>query len=306
MVSAKDLAAITTARRVTQMDEHDDIIENGEAQQSNESVSFGGREEHERPRRRRAILTAGGLAAVVAVSAATAGVVVHNVDTPKTSATSATATAPAVATSSVTSVLAKIEPSVVEINTVIEASGFGGESEEEDGAGTGVIINTDGEILTNNHVIADASTITVTLSDGTKRTAIVVNANSSKDLAVIKISGATGLVAATFANSASVAVGDSVIAIGNAEGYGGSPTVTEGIISATNRSLDGTESLSGLLQTDAALNPGNSGGPLVDSAGDVIGVDVAIATGTTDEPAQNIGFAITSATVESYLAGLTS
>jgi S1-C subfamily serine protease len=204
----------------------------------------------------------------------------------------------------VKTVLAKIEPSVVDINTTIEASGFGGQTEEE-GAGTGVIINTDGEILTNNHVIADATKITVTLSDGSTHTATVVNANSSKDLAVIKISGVTGLTAATFASSTTVAVGDSVLAIGNAEGYGGTPTVTEGIISATNRSLaDTSESLTGLLQTDAALNPGNSGGPLVDSAGNVIGIDVAIATGSTDEPAQNIGFAITSSTVESYLASI--
>jgi putative serine protease PepD len=299
-MSAKFSPTEKTAWRVIPVTEHDDIID------SEDSHPLSGRGEDELPRRRRRMLTAGALVAVVAVSAAATGAVVHTMDSPTTSST-ATVAAPAVATSSVSSVLAKIEPSVVEINTVIETAGFGGESAEEDGAGTGVIINADGEILTNNHVIADATSITVTLSDGTKRTATVVNANSSKDLAVIKITGATGLVAATFASSASIAVGDSVLAIGNAEGYGGSPTVTEGIISATDRSLEGTsESLTGLLQTDAALNPGNSGGPLVDSAGEVVGIDVAIATGTTDEPAQNIGFAITSATVESYLAGLTS
>jgi S1-C subfamily serine protease len=297
----------TNARKVIPVNEHDDMIDSGDTREYNPAEIAGGQQEHEKRRRRLTKLAAGGLAAVVVVSAATTGAVVHSLDKSTPSSSSTTTATAAVATSSVSSALAKVEPSVVEIDTVIEASGFGGESEEEDGAGTGVIINTDGEILTNNHVIADATSITVTLSDGTKRSATVVNANSTKDLAVIKISGATGLVAATFANSTSVAVGDSVIAIGNAEGYGGSPTVTEGIISATNRSLSGTsESLSGLLQTDAALNPGNSGGPLVDSAGDVVGIDVAIATGTTDEPAQNIGFAITSATVESYLAGLTS
>jgi S1-C subfamily serine protease len=255
--------------------------------------------------RRRTFMTAGGLAAVVVASAVATGTVVHGLDGGTTNtAVGTTATTSAVAASSVKTVLAKIEPSVVDINTTIEASGFGGQTEEE-GAGTGVIINTDGEILTNNHVIADATKITVTLSDGSTHTATVVNANSSKDLAVIKISGVTGLTAATFASSTTVAVGDSVLAIGNAEGYGGTPTVTEGIISATNRSLaDTSESLTGLLQTDAALNPGNSGGPLVDSAGNVIGIDVAIATGSTDEPAQNIGFAITSSTVESYLASI--
>jgi S1-C subfamily serine protease len=262
-----------------------------------------------RPGRRRTLVTAAGLAAVVVASAAVTGTVVHGLDGGTTATASSTTagsstTTAAASASSVKSVIAKVEPSVVDINTTIETTGFGGQTEEE-GAGTGVIINSDGEILTNNHVIADATKITVTLSDGSTHTATVVNANSTEDLAVIKISGVTGLKAATFANSSTVAVGDSVLAIGNAEGYGGTPTVTEGIISATGRSLaDTSESLTGLIQTDAALNPGNSGGPLVDSAGDVIGIDVAIATGSTDEPAQDIGFAITSNTVESYLASI--
>jgi S1-C subfamily serine protease len=259
------------------------------------------------PCRRKTFVAAGRLAAVVLASAAITGTVVHGLDEDTTSSAvaSSTSTTKATSTSSVSSVLATIEPSVVDINTTIVAAGFGGTAEEEE-AGTGVIINTDGEILTNNHVIADATKITVTLTDGSTHTATVINANSSKDLAVIKISGVTDLTAATFANSTTVAVGDSVLAIGNAEGYGGSPTVTEGIISATGRSLtDNSASLTGLIQTDAALNPGNSGGPLVNSTGDVIGIDVAIATGTTDEPAQDIGFAITSNSVESYLASIT-
>jgi putative serine protease PepD len=265
--------------------------------------------------RRRTLITAGGLAAVVVASAVATGTVVHGLDSGSTTTAAArsttTATSSAVSTSSLTSVLAKVEPSVVDINTTIVETAMGGQTEEGEGAGTGIIINSDGEILTNNHVIAGATKITVTLSDGSTHTATVVNANSTEDLAVIKISGVSGLTAATFANSSTVAVGDSVLAIGNAEGYGGTPTVTEGIISATSRSLTDSseitgesESLTGLLQTDAALNPGNSGGPLVDSAGDVIGIDVAIATGTTDEPAQDIGFAITSNTVESYLASI--
>jgi putative serine protease PepD len=207
----------------------------------------------------------------------------------------------------VSSILAKIEPSVVEITTSIETSDGFGRGVEGTGAGTGVIVSSDGYIVTNAHVVADATSITVTLSNGKTYTAAVVNADTTKDLAIIKISGVSGLTAATFADADGVAVGDSVIAIGNAEGYGGDPTVTEGIVSAKNRSLASTgadessSALTGLLQTDAALNPGNSGGPLVNATGDVIGINVAIATGTTDEPAQNIGFAIPSTVVTSYI-----
>jgi S1-C subfamily serine protease len=96
-----------------------------------------------------------------------------------------------------------------------------------------------------------------------------------------------------------------VLAVGNALGYGGAPTVTEGILSAKGRTLTGTgDNLSNLLQTDAAINPGNSGGPLVDSTGQVIGINVAVASGTTSEPAQNIGFSIPSNTVVNDLPSL--
>jgi putative serine protease PepD len=129
--------------------------------------------------------------------------------------------------------------------------------------------------------------------------------DTSQALAVIKVSGVSGLTAATFADSDTVEVGDSVIAVGNALGYGGAPTVTEGIISAKGRSLqDSAANMTGLLQTDAAINPGNSGGPLVDAKGDVVGINVAVATGSPGEPAQNIGFAIPSNTVEKALPDL--
>jgi putative serine protease PepD len=201
--------------------------------------------------------------------------------------------------------LAKIEPSVVIINDTVTTSGngrggFGGFGGfEADGAGTGIIISSDGYVVTNAHVVNGASNIKVTLpANGGTHDATIVGMDTTKDLAVIKISGVSGLTAATFANSDTVQVGDSVIAVGNALGYGGSPTVTEGIISAKGRSLqDSEDNLTGLLQTDAAINPGNSGGPLVDTNGDVVGINVAVATGTSSEPAQNIGFTIPSNTV---------
>ena len=129
--------------------------------------------------------------------------------------------------------------------------------------------------------------------------------NVTADLAVIQIDGVSNLKPATFANSDTVQVGDSVLAVGNALGYGGAPTVTEGILSAKGRSLTGqSDNLTGLLQTDAAINPGNSGGPLVDATGQVIGIDTAVAAGSATEPAQNIGFAIPSNTVVAALPAL--
>jgi S1-C subfamily serine protease len=259
------------------------------------------------------------LTLVVALSAATAGTVVHHLDgsgatkgTTTTAATAAAAATGATKVSAVTPVLAKIEPSVVDIDTTISQTSGSGQVVTSEGAGTGIVISATGEIVTNAHVIADATSIKVTLADGTTHTATVVKSNSTQDLAVIQISGVSGLTAATFADSTSVSVGDTVIAVGNALGYDGAPTVTEGIISATNRSLSGTQSsqgslgsessLTGLLQTDAALNPGNSGGPLVNTAGAVVGIDDAIATGTAAEPAQNVGFAIPSTMVTAFLA----
>jgi len=256
----------------------------------------------------------GAVVAAVVISAAATGAVVHTIDgngtssaTPAASSSTSVSNLPSAAqlSSSVKSALAKIEPSVVIINDTVTTSGngrggFGGFGGfQASGAGTGIIISSDGYVVTNAHVVNGASNIKVTLpNNGGTRDATVVGTDTTKDLAVIKVSGVSGLTAATFANSDTVQVGDSVIAVGNALGYGGSPTVTEGIISAKGRSLsDSEDNLSGLLQTDAAINPGNSGGPLVDTNGDVVGINVAVATGTSSEPAQNIGFTIPSNTV---------
>ena len=278
-------------------------------------------------RRRRGLLTAAGAGALVVLSAAASGVVVHEVDTGHATTASAIPLVPAAApVASVQSALTKAEKSVVIINDTMTSTsgsgrsggfggggGFGGfgQSYSSSAAGTGIVVSADGKVVTNAHVVDGASNIEVTLADGAQKPATVLGMDTSKDLAVIQVSGASGLTPATWANSDTASVGDAVLAIGNAEGYGGSPSVTEGIISAKNRSLSSgdagnasQENLSGLLQTDAPINPGNSGGPLVDTAGDVVGIDTAVATGTTDEPAQDIGFAIPSNTVVAAIPSL--
>lgn len=176
---------------------------------------------------------------------------------------------------SVADIAQRVLPSVVSISA---RSSNGG------GTGTGFVIDSNGYILTNNHVISDAAVdggeIEVQLNDGTTLQASIVGRDSSYDLAVLKVSR-TGLTALTFGNSDQVAVGDSVIAIGSPLGLSG--TVTLGIVSAKDRAVtagesQGDSSFINAIQTDAAINPGNSGGPLVNSAGAVIGVNSAIAT----------------------------
>jgi putative serine protease PepD len=218
------------------------------------------------------------------------------------------AAAPAAATSSNTqAVLAKVEPSVVEISTTVGGGGpFGVVGA---GAGTGIIIGSSGEVVTNAHVVSGATSIRVQVPGrGGTVAATVIGANSSQDLALLQLKGVSGLSAAAFAATSTVHVGEPVFAVGNAEGYGGAPTVTEGIVSALNRDLPsgagGSGALHGLLQTDAAINPGNSGGALVDTAGRVIGITTEIAAGQGNEPAQNIGFAIPTDTVVKALPGL--
>ena len=171
----------------------------------------------------------------------------------------------------------------------------------QEGAGTGVIINTDGTIITNRHVVPKGTTkVSVVLSDGTELTDVDVigrtNDTDPLDVAFIKIKDTKGktLTAAKIGDSSKVQVGDRVVAIGNALGQFQN-TVTSGIISGYGRSIQAgdqtgteTETLQNLFQTDAAINPGNSGGPLVNVAGEVIGINTAVAGGT----AQNIGFAI--------------
>jgi S1-C subfamily serine protease len=183
-------------------------------------------------------------------------------------------------------ILAKVGPAVAYVRTQAFQSGRFFPSS---GAGTGIVLTPDGELLTNAHVVAGATSIKVTLGNDTQsHNATVMGVDTNADLALVKLSGVSNLPVAELGNSSDLKVGDSVIAIGNALNLQGGMTVTEGIVSALNRSIDATnESLDGLIQTDAAINPGNSGGPLVNSAGQVVGINTA-----TSGDAQNIGFAI--------------
>jgi putative serine protease PepD len=188
--------------------------------------------------------------------------------------------------SDVQGILAKVGPAVAYVRTQAFRSGRFFPSS---GAGTGIVLTPDGELLTNAHVVAGATSIKVTLNNSSQsHDATLVGADTTADLALLKISGVSNLPTAELGNSGALKVGDSVIAIGNALNLQGGMTVTEGIVSALNRSVDATnESLGGLIQTDAAINPGNSGGPLVNAAGQVVGINTA-----TSGDAQNIGFAI--------------
>jgi putative serine protease PepD len=194
-------------------------------------------------------------------------------------------------------ILSKVEPGVVSIQTSSYVSGNGfGSSGQVTGAGSGMILTSDGEVLTNNHVIEGATSIKVTIfGESQAHDATLIGTDAADDVALVKIQGVSGLPTVQLGDSAALQVGDDVVAIGNALALAGGPTVTEGIVSAKDRSLSGgSEDLSGLIQTDAAINPGNSGGPLVNSSGQVIGMNTAViqSAGSNGEAAQNIGFAI--------------
>jgi S1-C subfamily serine protease len=220
-------------------------------------------------------------------------------------------------TTDVATIASEVDPAVVFVTSTVVVDGsdgaFGrGSQEDETLEGTGMIVTSSGEVVTNNHVIEGATSISVTLNGSSKSyTAKLVGADPTDDVALLQIEGVSGLATVTFADSSKVQVGDSVVAIGNALALGSSPTVTTGIISAQDRTITaetdsgGTETLHGLFQTDAAINPGNSGGPLVDSAGDVIGMNTAGAGDSSDGTStQDIGFSIPSNEIVSLLPSL--
>ncbi|MFI6462946.1 S1C family serine protease [Streptomyces sp. NPDC050528] len=278
------------------------------------------------------------LAAVAIVAAAVGGGTAYafqeltGKDSVATSSTT-TAVVPSSKRGDVATIAATVSPSVVEV----EATLSNGSS-----TGAGVIITAGGEVITNNHVISGATSVKVKTSNGKTYTATVVGTDSKKDLALLKLSGASGLKAATLGNSAGVQIGDTVVAIGSPEGLTG--TVTSGIVSALNRdvtvSTDESQSQSQgsggsgqwpfqfggqqfngdtgsstttykAIQTDASLNPGNSGGALIDANGNIIGINSAMYSSSSDSSSSSseagsigIGFAIPINTVKADLASL--
>ncbi len=184
----------------------------------------------------------------------------------------------------------RVHPAVVNISATTLGMNFWMEVIPREGQGTGFIIDRDGYIMTNNHVVAKAQRLTVTLSDGKKLNATLIGRDPITDLAVIKVPSSAVRVVAVLGDSDKLKVGQKAIAIGNP--FGLSHTLTTGIVSALNRAIrneDGTQ-MEELIQTDAAINPGNSGGPLLNSNGEVIGINTAIYS--LSGGYQGIGFAI--------------
>ncbi|MFF7748396.1 S1C family serine protease [Streptomyces sp. NPDC007971] len=287
------------------------------------------------PNRKRARGPVGLLTAVAIVAAAVGGGTAYAFrelagnDT-VTSAGTTTNVVPSSKKGDVAAIASAVSPSVVEIQATLS----NGTS-----TGSGVIITGNGEIVTNNHVVSGAGTIKVRTSDGKSYPAEVVGTDSSKDLALIRLKGASGLKPAALGNSSGVQVGDTVVAIGSPEGLTG--TVTSGIVSALDRDVTvstdesqgqdqsgdgqwpfqfGGRQFNGdtgsstttykAIQTDASLNPGNSGGALIDASGHIIGINSAMyssssqASSSSDAGSVGLGFAIPVNTVKSDLAKL--
>jgi S1-C subfamily serine protease len=173
------------------------------------------------------------------------------------------------------SIARKVDPAVVDITTTL--ANQGGQA-----AGTGMVITSSGEVLTNNHVIEGASSISVQVAgSGPRYTAKVVGTDKTDDVALLQVEGVSGLKTVSLGKSSGVVAGDAVVAIGNALGQGGTPAASQGVVAAVDQTItagDGSgnaETLSGLLQVRALIQPGDSGGPLVDMSGNVVGMDTA-------------------------------
>ena len=257
-----------------------------------------------RPKKKRAaaLVTAGALAAAVIGGASGAAIVALDNGSSTSALSSSTATTVSSTTNTdVSAVAAKVLPSVVQVNVT---------TRQDEAIGSGVILTSDGKILTNAHVVSGAAgDVTVALSDGTQYQATVLGADTTADIAVLQAQGASGLTAATLGDSSKLQVGEQVVAIGSPGGL--QNTVTSGIVSALNRALSDisggeqdtpfgqTASTAGArpsytaIQTDASINQGNSGGPLVDMTGKVIGINSALySPSSTSTGSVGIGFAI--------------
>jgi S1-C subfamily serine protease len=225
---------------------------------------------HRRHRARHALgLTATAVLALAA-GAGTAVALSHG------GSTSGSATATSTTELTTAQIASRVDPGLVDVTSTL---GY----QDATAKGTGIVLTSNGEILTNNHVINGATSVSVTdIGNGKTYKATVVGYDESQDIAVLQLSGASGLTTATTGDSSTVQVGNGVVALGNAGGVGGTPSVAPGSVTALNQSItasdesSGTsEQLSGLIETDANIQAGDSGGPLVNSHGQVIAIDTA-------------------------------
>jgi S1-C subfamily serine protease len=216
--------------------------------------------------------------AVALAAGATAGALIGSTH----GVTASTMTAASRTPLSASQIASRVDPALVDIVTTL---GYQGAS----AAGTGIVLTSDGEVLTNNHVIRGATSIKVTdVGNGRTYTAKVVGYDASRDVAVIQLQNASGLTTANLGDSSSVQTGDAVTALGNAGGKGGTPSVSTGAVTALNQSITASdegsgansEQLSELIETNADIQPGDSGGVLVDAYGQVIGMNTAASSGT--------------------------
>jgi len=198
----------------------------------------------------------------------------------------------------VAAVLQTITPSVVTIISNLD---------DGQATGTGVVISSDGEILTNAHVVEDADSVSVMFVDSLNPvSAQVLAIDMGNDLALLRVD-LSGLLPVVFADATSIDIGDDVVAVGFALNLDGGPTVTRGIVSALNRTItSGDGALDGLIQTDTAISSGNSGGPLLNTSGQVIGINTAVFKSSTDVAANNVGFSISVSEVLPVIAALRS
>jgi len=216
-------------------------------------------------------------------------------------------TSAGVAFSTTTELVELLRPSVVHIRSEAATLDDFGQLVPSGGVGTGFIVDNDGHIVTNNHVISTsngdaADNITITLDDGSQHDATIAGRDPPTDIAVLKID-ADNLNPATLGDSSALQVGEDVIAIGNALDLPGGPTVTKGVVSALGRLIqESNVSIPDAIQTDAAINPGNSGGPLVNVDGEVVGITTAVIRGN----AEGIGLAISIDTAEPIVQELIS
>ena len=236
------------------------------------------------PRRRR---LRRGLAFGAAGLAVAAAASVGSYDAMQNGSGTSHATTSATTVLSTSQIAARVSPGLVDV-----VSTLGDQNAEA--AGTGMVLTSTGQVLTNNHVINGATSISVTdIGNGKTYTATVVGYDKTKDIAVLQLQNASGLQTVNLGDSSTVTVGQNVVAIGNAEGKGGTPSVVTGSVTALNQSITAgdegssdSEQLSGLIQTNAPIQPGDSGGPLVNSAGQVVGIDTAASSASQTPSAQ--------------------